>query len=162
MAGELGHVIINFNGPATNSVTRGTVEAYLGQRFLSRLAAEEIAGHPENPLFKEFSDNFERLEPRDLSDAAGKGNALAADILYKSGEKLGFAIINYAHILDINTFIVTGGVARAAGYLFEPARRIVEEQMMPPFKNGFELLAEDLGNNGALLGAGGLAFDSFA
>ena len=41
-AGELGHVIIDYHGPISNSNTRGGIEAYLGQRFLSRLAVDLI------------------------------------------------------------------------------------------------------------------------
>jgi glucokinase len=33
--------------------------------------------------------------------------------------------------------------------------------MMPPFQEGFEIIYEDLGNDSSLLGAAGLAFDSF-
>ncbi len=42
MAAELGHVIIDYHGPLSNSVTRGTIEAYIGQRFLSRFAMDMI------------------------------------------------------------------------------------------------------------------------
>jgi glucokinase len=31
-----------------------------------------------------------------------EGNELAIDILRQTGEKLGYAIVNYIHILDIN------------------------------------------------------------
>tara|TARA_R110002096_G_scaffold436022_1_gene665254 strand:+ start:5896 stop:6840 length:945 start_codon:yes stop_codon:yes gene_type:complete len=162
MAGELGHVILDYHGPLSNSVTRGTVEAYLGQRFLSRFAADLISQHPNNPLYKTFSNNFEKLEPLDLTNAAKEGNELAIEILRKSGEKLGYAIINYAHMLDIRKYVLSGGVSRAGDFLFEPAREIVKKHMMGPFQEDFELIYEDLGNDSALLGAGGLAFDSFA
>lgn len=161
MAGELGHVIVAFNGPASNSVTRGTVEAYLGQRFLSRLAMEEISHHPDNSLYKQFFGTENTLEPKHLTEEAGRDNLLAKEILRKSGEKLGYAIVNYIHILDIPVFIVSGGVAEAGDYLLSSARTTALEQMMPPFRKGFELLTENLGNDGALLGAGGLVFDSF-
>ncbi len=162
MAGEIGHTIIKFDGPRSNGITIGTVEAYLGQRFMSRMAAEEIVRHPENPLFKKFRDNFEALEPKHLSEEAASGNKLALDILAGAGEKLGYAIINYAHILDINKFVLSGGVAKAGDFLFDPARKTIKEQMMIPFYRDFELVYEDLGNDGALLGAAGLAFDSFS
>ena len=48
-AAELGHVIIDTNGPDSLSPARGGIEAYLGQRFLSRLAWEEIRKRPDNP-----------------------------------------------------------------------------------------------------------------
>lgn len=162
MAGELGHVIIDYHGPLSNSVTRGTVEAYLGQRFLSRFASDLISQNPSNPLYKKFANDFDNLEPIDLTKAANEGNELAVEILAKSGQRLGYAIINYVHMMDIRKFVVSGGVSKAGELLFEPAKDIVRKHMMEPFKEGFELVSEDLGNDSALLGAAGLAFDSFS
>ncbi|MCP9291428.1 ROK family protein [Gracilimonas sediminicola] len=162
MAGELGHVIIDYHGPLSNSVTRGTVEAYLGQRFLSRFATDLITQNPSNELYEKFSNDFEKLEPIDLTNAAKEGNKLAIEILAKSGQRLGYAIINYVHMMDIRKIVVSGGVSKAGDFLFEPARDIVRKHMMEPFKEGFELVYEDLGNDSALLGAAGLAFDSFS
>lgn len=162
MAGELGHVIIDYHGPLSNSVTRGTVEAYLGQRFLSRYASDLISQNPSNPLYKKFFKDFSQLEPVDLTNAAREGNELAIEILAKSGQRLGYAIINYVHMMDIRKFVVSGGVSKAGDFLFEPAKDIVNKHMMEPFREGFELTYEDLGNDSALLGAAGLAFDSFS
>lgn len=162
MAAELGHVIIDYHGPLSNSVTRGTVEAYLGQRFLSRFASDLISQNPTNELYKKFSDDFDKLEPVDLTNAAKNGNELAIEILAKSGQRLGYAIINYVHMMDIRKFVVSGGVSKAGDFLLEPARDTIRKQMMEPFQEGFELVAENLGNDSALLGAAGLAFDSFS
>lgn len=162
MAGELGHVILDYHGPLSNSVTRGTVEAYLGQKFLSRFATDLIMQHTSNPLYSKFHKDFDKLEPVDLTMEANEGNELAIEILRKSGERLGYAIINYTHMLDIRKYVLSGGVSRAGDWLFEPAREIIKKHMMLPFQEDLELVYEDLGNDSALLGAAGLAFDSFA
>jgi glucokinase len=162
MAGELGHIILDYHGPLSNSVTRGTIEAYLGQRFLSRFAMDMITQHPNNPLYQKFSKDFDKLEPVDLTQAANTGNNLAIEILEKAGQRLGYAIINYTHMMDIRTYVLSGGVAKAGEWLFGPARDIVKKHMMPPFQVGFEIVYEDLGNDSSLLGAAGLAFDSFS
>ncbi|TVR29919.1 MAG: ROK family protein [Balneolaceae bacterium] len=159
MAGELGHVIINYHGPLSNSNTRGGIEAYLGQRFLSRFAADTIRQHSDNPLYEKFHKNFESLEPVDLHNAAEKGNSLAADILRQAGEKLGYAIVNYVHILDIRKIVVSGGVAKAGKWIFEPAYETASKYLMPPFREDFEIVYESLGNEAALLGAASLAFE---
>ena len=65
-------------------------------------------------------------------------------------------------MLDIRKYVLSGGVSRAGNWLFEPARDIIKKHMMLPFQEDLELVYEDLGNDSALLGAAGLAFDSFA
>jgi glucokinase len=162
MAGELGHVIIDYHGPLSNSVTRGTIEAYLGQRFLSRFASDMIIQNPDNALYKKFSRDFDKLEPVDLTMEANQGNRLAAEILEKTGQRLGYAIINYTHMMDIRKYVLSGGVSKAGKWLFDPAKEIIRKHMMAPFQEDFELVYEDLGNDSSLLGAAGLAFESFS
>lgn len=159
-AGELGHVTIDYNGARCNSSVTGAIEGYLGQRFLSNRAAEVIRKHPENPLYSSFVNDFEKLEPRDLSEAANRGNELAVGILRDAGEKLGFAIVNYIHTLDITKIIISGGVSKAGKWILEPARETALSQLMPPFRSSFEILPELLGNEAALLGAGVLAMEN--
>ncbi|REL39231.1 ROK family protein [Rhodohalobacter sp. SW132] len=161
-AGELGHVIINYHGPHSNSNTRGGIEAYLGQRFLSRYAADRIRQHTDNPLYEKFHTDFEKLEPVDLSRAADDGNELAVDILKSSGEKLGYAIVNYIHILDIRKIVVSGGVAKAGHWILDPAKETAEKFLMPPFLEDFDIIYESLGNEAALLGAASLAFEALS
>lgn len=159
MAAELGHVIIDYHGPLSNSNTRGGIEAYLGQRFLSRYAADTIRQNTDDPLYENFHKDFDKLEPVDLYQAAKDGNELAIEILKKTGEKLGYALVNYIHILDINKIIVSGGVAKAGPFILNPAKETASKLLMPPFTEGFEIIYESLGNDAALLGAASLAFE---
>ena len=161
-AGELGHVIIDYNGPESNSNAKGGLEAYLGQRFLVRNALPLIRKHPENPLAKKFLNDPDSMEPVDISEEADKGNELAIEIFANAGRLLGYAIANYIHILDIRNIIVSGGVAKAGKWILEPAREAALERLMPPFVDGFEIIYEPLGNDAALLGAGSLAFEHIA
>ncbi|MEX2600843.1 MAG: ROK family protein [Balneolaceae bacterium] len=158
-AAELGHVTIDYNGPMSNSNTRGGIEAYLGQRFLSRFAVERIRKQPDNPLFKQFEGQFDSLEPLHLHEAAERGNELAIDILRSTGEKLGYAIVNYIHVLDIRKVVISGGVAKAGDWILEPARKSALSYLMPPYHDGFEIVYEPLGNEAALYGASSLAFE---
>ncbi len=157
-AGELGHVMIDYNGPESNSTARGGIEAYIGQRFLSRNALPVIRLNPENPL-ADWLDKPDELEPVHLSRQADNGNELAVQILADAGKMLGYAIVNYIHILDIRNIVISGGVAKAGDWILEPARKAALERLMPPFREGFEIRYETLGNDAALLGAGSLAFE---
>lgn len=161
-AAELGHVIIDYNGPESNSTAKGGIEAYIGQRFMVRNALPLIKEHPDNPLAKNFLDKPATLEPVHLSKEADNNNALAIRILADAGRMLGYAIVNYIHILDIRNIIVSGGVAKAGDWILEPARKAARERLMPPFHDGFNIRYESLGNDAALLGAASLAFENIA
>jgi glucokinase len=158
-AGEFGHVTIDYHGPLSNSKVRGCLEAYLGQRFMSRYAAERIAQDIDNPLFRKFHNLYDTLEPVHLYQAAVEGNELAIEILQKAGEKLGFGIINYCHVLDIHKVVVSGGVAKAGEFILKPARETALSALLPTFAAQFEMVYEPLGNDAAILGAASLAFE---
>ncbi|MCC5925813.1 MAG: ROK family protein [Bacteroidetes bacterium] len=158
-AAEFGHVIIDLNGPESLSPTKGGIEAYLGQRFLSKLAWDEIKKRPDNPLYEHFVDDPTRLEPVHLVKEADKGNKLATELLRRAGEKLGVAMVNYVHVLDIRKVVVSGGVAKAGEYILGPAREMAMQRLLKPFRTDFEILYEALGNDAALLGAGSLPLE---
>jgi len=158
-AAELGHVIIDYHGPISNSATRGGLEGFIGQRFLSRYAADILMQNEENPLFLKFNNRWDELEPKDLDEAADNGNEVAIQVLQSAGEKLGYAIVNYVHILDIRKIIVSGGVAKAGHWILEPARATALSRLMPPFHKDFDIIYENMGNDAALLGAASMAFE---
>jgi len=155
-AAEFGHVIIDYNGPESHSPAKGGIEAYLGQRFLSRHAWEVIKNHPDNSLYKQFQSSPESLEPVHLSLEAEQGNQVAIDILRVAGERLGIAIINYIHVLDIRKVVISGGVSKAGDWIMKPAKEMVSKRLLAPFNDGLEIVFESLGNDAALLGAGSL------
>lgn len=161
-AAELGHVIIDYNGPESNSPAKGGIEAYLGQRFLSRRGSKLIEKYPDNPLYKQFNGNFESMEPVDLYNAAEDGNELAQQILHDAGRMLGYALVNYIHILDIRKIVLGGGVSNAGDWIIQPAREYALERLMVPFHSDFEILHEKLGNQAALMGAASLAFENIS
>ncbi len=158
-AAELGHVIINYHGPESNSPARGGIEAYIGQRFLSRYAVDILRRHPDNSLYKKFKSDPEKMEPLDLFNAAENGNDVAIQVLESAGEKLGYAIVNYIHVLDIRKIVVGGGVSNAGHWIFEPARKAALSRLLEPFHDGFEIVHEPLGNDVGLLGAASLALE---
>lgn len=159
-AAELGHVSIDYAGAACNSTVPGAIEAYLGQRFLSQRAADQIRKNPESELYKTYAGNFEAMTPRQLSEAANRGDQLARDILADAGRKLGYAIVNYVHTLDIRKIVISGGVAQAGDHILKPCFQAAMERLMPPFRSDFEVIPELLGNEAALLGAGTLALEN--
>lgn len=159
MAGEIGHMILQTDGASSRAVTRGTLEAYLGQRFLSKSAEKVISEHPNSYLYERVVKGDAPLEPRHLTEAADEGDDIAIQILANAGRKLGAALVNLTHVLDIRTFIVAGGVAQADHWLLEPARTFLQEQLMPPYRSNITLQKESEPALLGLRGAAALVYD---
>ena len=144
VSGEIGHLIIDPNGPLTNSGTRGCLEEYAsGPALLRRFVQLGGTVTGENP------PPYAHLARQDV-------NGPAARAVQETGEMLGIALVSLAHLFGPEKFIIGGGVAALGELLFEPARRILQECALAPVKNTPVVVAS-LGPNASVIGAAALA-----
>jgi glucokinase len=91
-AGEVGHMIIDPNGPLDNCGQRGCLEAFIGG---ANLAKE--TGHPAAELFQ----------------AAARGDRHARMVVERAARYMGIALISLTNALDPEMFVIGGGVSRS-------------------------------------------------
>ena len=158
-AGELGHMTIDYDGPIDRAGVAGAIEAYLGQRFLSRHARYQLLNYPDSPLHQDAGPDMVDLTPAMLSEAASSGDEGATLVLEWAGHKLGCVLGSCINLLDIRTVIVGGGVSAAGDLILEPARKSVLHYIKPGLREGVTILQETLGNEVGMLGAAYLVFE---
>jgi glucokinase len=157
-AGEFGHTTIHYRGPRCNCGARGCIEAYVGEAYLKRQVRLLLRRHPESALFPLLASR-RKIRIHDLLEAARSGDALAQQILTRAGRRLGYALVNVVHLLDIRTVLIGGGASHAGEWILEPVREALLERLMPPFREGIELRLAALGNRAGVLGAAQLVFE---
>src|SRR5256885_1769082 len=91
-AGEIGHIIIDPNGPLDNCGQRGCLEA-----FVSGTALARETGHTAAELFA----------------AAGAGDRQARSVVERAARYMGIALISLTNALDPEIFVMGGGVSRS-------------------------------------------------
>jgi len=91
-AGEIGHTIIDPNGPLDRCGQRGCLEA-----FVSGTALQRETGRPAADLFA----------------AAARGDRAAATVVEKAARYMGTALISLTNALDPEMFVIGGGVSRS-------------------------------------------------
>lgn len=155
-AGEIGHTTINFDGPKCNCGNRGCVEAYVGQRHLSRRVGEQLKSHPDSLINKMIGGDIEKLEPKIISEAAANGDRFALSVWKETGMYVGVAVASACNLFDIGTVIVGGGVANAGKPLFDSIEETAKWRMLPPLRERFKLIQAKLENSAGILGAAAL------
>ena len=105
VAGEIGHVSIDVNGPACHCGSRGCVEAIAGTDAIVR-QAREAAGRPE-------------LTFEDAVALARAGDAAAGAVFARAGDAIGSGIAAVANLVG-PARIVVSGEGLSAYDLFEP------------------------------------------
>jgi glucokinase len=157
-AGEIGHMTIDFEGPVDRFGIAGAIEAYIGQRFLSRHARYRLLTRQESMIHQMAGDDLHDLTPRMLFEAAQAGDVPAQEVLAWAGHKLGCLLGSAVNLLDIRKVIVGGGVSAAGDFILEPARKTVVRYVMPDVRDDVEIIRETLGNEVGMLGAAHLVF----
>ena len=108
-AGEIGHMIIDPNGPLDNCGQRGCLEAFIGGANLARETGETAA---------------------ELFRAAANGNAKARRLVVGAARIMGTALISLTNAIDPEMFVIGGGISRSWA-LIQPT--IIETLHSSPF-----------------------------
>jgi len=156
-AAELGHMTLDLHGPDCSCPNRGCFERHLGAAWIVERAIERIGSDSRPSALRGLP--IEQLDPRSLSVAADAGDAIAAEVLQEVGEMLGFALVSIANIFDPECIVIGGGVSRAGDRLFKPAEEVLRRRAMSIPARNVRLVAAELGDEAALIGASLLAVE---
>lgn len=94
-----------------------------------------------------------------VSARAEAGDETAAAVLAEGATALGEAIGGLANTIDPEAVLIGGGVSHCGAQWWEPLRRAVEAELLPPLA-GLPLIAGRLGPDAAILGAARLALEA--
>ena len=144
-AGEIGHVVVDADGPKCNCGKRGCIEAIASGTGIARAAAR--AGR-------------DGLSGREVVDAARAGEALCAEIVTRSAEALGLVIANAASVLDPEIVVLGGGVPEAGEIWLAPLRASFRRNAVAPIAERTQIVTAGLGYHAGVLGAAALAVEA--
>jgi len=119
MAGELGHVTIDPDGPACGCGSRGCVEQFASASAIVRLAKEVIASG-RAPELARAADQDPEFGSKGVYQMAVQGDRPAQEIYRKVGWALGIVVADLVNIFNLPMYVIGGGVA-SAWEAFAPA-----------------------------------------
>jgi glucokinase len=158
LGAELGHVVINENGPECpgNCPSRGCLEAYCSGQALGRDATEAGRARPDTPLGRAVAENGS-AGGRDAVAAARAGDEHALRLLERLGTHLGVGIAGIVNTFEPELVVVGGGLAQAGDLFLDVARDEAAARALPAI---FERVSIELARAGpaaGVIGAGLLA-----
>ncbi len=153
LAGELGHMTIEPDGPICGCGKQGHLEALASGLAIARIAEELLAKDNDSTLAEQFS-NAGKLTAFDVGQAAMAGDALARLIISQVGEIIGRQLASLAHAFNPEIFVLGGGVSQIGDILFNPIRSaLLEHAMHPRYVEHIRVLPAALGDDAGLVGA---------
>ncbi len=143
IAGEIGHLTIDEQGPLCRCGGRGCLEAYTA----TGTALDMIAGHLEGATLD------------DIIEAARQGNVAARRVFEDVGLHLGWGLASVTNLLNPGVIVVGGDMARAGDLLLDSTRLGLRRHVLAG-ADTVPIVASELGDRASLLGAIQFAVDS--
>lgn len=150
-AGEIGHMIINPEGPLCGCGHRGCLEAYASGTAIARMAAERLT-KGEDSLLREYKT----VTSREVFEVAARGDRLALSVLDCSLHYLGVGVANLITLINPERVIIGGGVSMAGDIIFDRVWKEIRENSFKPMYENLSVVPAELKTDAGVIGALGV------
>jgi len=153
IAGEIGHVVVDENGPWCSCGSRGCLEVMASTSAVLRRVRERLA---ESSLMSALRDPYERdrLTLGALMEAAAAGDKLAFQILDETGAYVGKVLATALNLLGPEMVILGGPLAQGDSIILDAVQRQVRLHALQYVSSETRIVCDD---QGELAGAHGAA-----
>jgi glucokinase len=157
-AGEIGHMVLEVNGPKCGCGNKGCFEALASRTAIYRRLQAAVKDGEKTVLTEMLGDNLEDMRSGDLRKALKREDKLVAKVIEEAAEYTGIAVANLINVFNPDMIVLGGGVIDA---LEDEMMAIIVETAkdyaMPGTAKGIEIIASRLGDDAGITGAAVLA-----
>lgn len=140
--GELGHMVIKYDGLPCPCGLRGCYEQYASVTALLRIAREAVAANPSSLLARMTTDGNSAL---DIFNAKAAGCPVAAAVLDQYTEYVAIGINSFENIFQPEAYIIGGAISNQGDNLLNLIRAKLDKPAV--------LCTSALKNNAGVIGA---------
>ncbi len=157
-AGEVGHMVLEINGPKCGCGNKGCFEALASRTAIFERIKEGVKDGQKTALIDMLGEDLKDLRSGDIRKAIRRGDKFVDKIVEEASEYIGIATANLINIFNPEVVVLGGGVIEALqdemmGVIVETAK----DYAMPGTMKGVEIIASKLGDNAGITGGAVLA-----
>jgi len=152
-AGEIGHMVIEAEGPQCNCGNFGCLEIMASGTAMANEAKRRI-GRNEASCISEFSGgNPDNITAEIVALAAKQGDSLAFEVINRAAYYLGVGLANIVNIFNPEVIIIGGGVSKMGDMLLRPARKVVKKRAFRLPTRTARIVRSRLSDKAGIIGA---------
>ncbi len=157
-AGEVGHMVIDVNGPKCACGNRGCFEALASRTALFRCVEAAVKDGKETLLTEMLGKELKDMRSGHLRKAINRGDKLVAKIVEDAAEYAGVAVANLVNVLNPEVVVLGGGVIEAlADEMMPSIVKAAKEHVLPGTFRNVQIIASKLGDDAGITGSAVLA-----
>ena len=157
-AGEIGHMVVDVNGPKCGCGNKGCIEALASRTAIFQQIKAGVKDGEKTILTEMLGDDLSDLRSNDLRKAIRRGDKFVDRIIEGAAEYIGIATANLVNILGPEVVVLGGGVIEAlADEMMSVIVETAKDYAMPGTMKDVDIIASKLGDNAGITGAAVLA-----
>ncbi len=137
-AGEIGHVVVDPQGPICRCGNRGCLETLASGPALLKLVQDSRDGE---------------LSVREMIELARDGDAGCRRAIADAGQVVGRVVAGLVNLFSPEMVVIGGDLGEAGDLMLDPLREAVQRDALPAAADGLKVVAGELGERANLLGA---------
>ncbi len=153
IAGEVGHMTIDDNGPICSCGNRGCWEMLASGTALSREARLRISKGVKTSILEYAEGNIENVSAQAIQRAAEKGDKLAKELVAQTGYYVGVGLASLVNMFNPELIVIGGGLSNIGDMLLEPAFKTAEKRAYKEAFQAVRFASPELGRNSGVIGA---------
>jgi glucokinase len=157
VAGHLGHVTVDPDGPPCICGNHGCLEAVFSARAIEAEAWTATHMGCSSPMADILRATPDVLNTRFVFEQAALGDSIAQGILRRKIRVLGACLAGLVHAFDPEIVILSGSIADAGDALFRPLREEVDWRTKGLLKRKVPLVPSGVNDTSGVAGAAALA-----
>jgi glucokinase len=157
VAGEIGHMLVEKNGPKCGCGRKGCFEAIASRTAIVNKIIEDIKSGKRSKLSKQVKAG-ERIKSKSLASAVKLGDKVVHKRIKEGCEVIGGVLASISNLLNLDMIVLGGGMIEALdSYMLPLIKKSFVEHVLNDSAKGLKIIASKLGDDAAIFGGISLA-----
>ncbi len=158
-AGEIGHIIVNPDGPLCGCGNRGCLEAFASRTAIERDIRQALEQGVPSKVLEGMDNPKAIIRSKRLLEAYQAGDPAVVPAIERSAQYLGYGVASMLNIFNPQMVVLGGGVVEALGEVYvQKVRDVAVANCFPIASRDVRIVAASLKDDSAVLGAAMLAW----
>jgi glucokinase len=158
-AAELGHIILDPEGPLCGCGNKGCLEAFASRLAIEREIRIAWAQGIRSKVFDQLKEENIQIRSKVLAEAFHENDPAVVAAVKKSAKYLGYGVASLLNIFNPEVVVLGGGVVEAIGEDYvKLVRQTAEKNVFPIAIRNVRIVSALLKDDSAVLGAASLAW----
>lgn len=151
-AGEIGHTVVDVDGPLCSCGNHGCLEAMASEMALVNLVVQAIEKGEKSLVTEMVKGDVTLIRPKHVYAAAEEGDALAIQMFQNIARYVGMGVANIINIFNPQLVLIGGGIVKGRKFMEDTMLQVAKERALASGYSGTRIEFSSEGRKDALKG----------